>query len=88
MRERVKEVSNVHVEAEQRRQGHASRLLQEVCSDADMAGIVLLLSPSPEDEGMTIDNLASWYARFGFVEIQAEPMLMARAPKQQSWTVH
>lgn len=88
LRGRVMDVSAVHVEPEDRRQGHATALLRMVCADADLSGFVLLLSPEPEDDGMPIDALAAWYSRLGFVTIQDEPMLMARAPRQASRGMH
>ena len=88
MRDRVREVSAVHVEPEHRRQGFGSAIMQAVCADADHAGFVLLLQPEPESGGMTIDELSAWYSRFGFVAIQESPLLMARSPRPLAPVVH
>jgi GNAT superfamily N-acetyltransferase len=69
----------VAIAATNQRKGHATALLHEVCREADIAGIVLLLRPEPFADGMDAEQLAKWYGRFGFVQIQAEPVvLMAR----------
>ena len=71
----VIEVSNVHVDEWHRRKGIASRLLRQVCDDADAHGKVLMLMPDGDDW------LPEWYSKFGFVRIQNNPVLMARQPK-------
>ena len=52
------------------RKGYATRLMQRVCRDADLSGIVLVLIPA----------VHSFYERFGFKVIQSDPIMMARAP--------
>ena len=73
----VVEVSEVFVPEWHRRKGIASRLLRQVCDDADAHGKVLMLMPDGDDW------LPAWYARFGFVAIQNNPVLMARQPFQR-----
>lgn len=82
MRTQTRELSALEVPVESRRAGHATALMHDVCSEADEAGITLVLFVQPfNDPDMSRAQLAAWYARsFGFVPIQAEPMLMARMP--------
>lgn len=70
----VRELSSLYTAIESRQQGYATELLQAVCNDADIEGMVLVLSPA--DSG-----LQAFYKRFGFIEIQPRPVLMARAPQ-------
>jgi len=50
--------------------GDGSRILQELCSQANKHQIVLSLSPismpNGKDVPMSDENLKSWYGRFGF----------------------
>lgn len=63
-------VSNVETDAPHQRKGHATRLMQRVCRDADLGGVVLVLLPAVD----------SFYERFGFTQLQASPIMMVRAP--------
>jgi GNAT superfamily N-acetyltransferase len=76
MRDGIREI--VAVESSNPRKGHATALMHELCTDADAAGIVLLLRPHPFAPGMDSEQLVNWYTRFGFEPIQGEPVLMAR----------
>ena len=79
LRGSTRELCNVHVPAEARQRGEASALLREVCEEADAAGMMLVLFVAPFDSGPRADDLAAWYGRHGFAEIQAEPVrMMAR----------
>lgn len=80
MRDDVVELSSLHCPVEERRNGFASQLVQEICDEADAAGKLLLIHVQPfAEEGMSRAHLRHWYAgRFGFQEIQAKPLLMAR----------
>lgn len=82
MRTRTRELSALEVGPESRRAGQATALMHEVCQEADDAGITLVLFVQPFGQWeLSRTQLADWYAkRFGFVPIQAEPMLMARMP--------
>jgi hypothetical protein len=67
----------------QQRCGFATTLVHAVCREADQHGIVLMLAPQPFGDhiAMSKDQLVDWYAReFGFMEFQAQPLLMARLP--------
>lgn len=78
--ERVREVVKVWTDEDHRKQGYATELMQDVCDEADVEGIVLILQPLPFGEGLDRDKLVTWYHRFGFVKTQNKPVLMARAP--------
>jgi hypothetical protein len=71
----------VSIRTKNPRKGHATHLMHDVCAEADRLGFVLLLQVKPFDEGMTEEQLEKWYERFGFLEIQQEPVLMARQPR-------
>lgn len=71
-----------------RRQGHGSALLRNLCAEADEHRKVLLLMPKPYGAvGMDDAQLIEWYARFGFEAIQSAPVLMARRPGSVSFKV-
>lgn len=77
-------ISHVHTMAEHRRKGDASKLMRNVCMEADENGTVLVLEPkAPEhDKPMDDIDLQLWYRRYGFERIQSEPVvLMMRAPR-------
>lgn len=88
--ERVREVVSVWTDEDHRKQGYGTELMQAVCDEADVEGIVLILQPRPFDSviksmvGGPLPSrwlgLENWYARFGFVKTQNKPVLMARAP--------
>lgn len=82
MRAQTRELSALFVPIESRKAGHATELMHDVCSEADEAGITLVLFVNPFDEpDLSRAQIADWYTRrFGFVPIQADPMLMARMP--------
>lgn len=81
MREQIVELSALHVPIEQRREGFATALLTEICKEADAAGKLLLLHVKPFSDGvMSASQLATFYSRFGFQDIQPDPRLMARMP--------
>ncbi len=69
--------------------GHATTLMWSVCHEADVAGITLILQPKPfGEEGLDDDKLKRFYAKFGFVEFQQEPVvLMARTPVRKRLVV-
>lgn len=93
--ERVREVVSVWTDEDHRKQGYATELMQAVCDEADVQGIVLILQPLPfgdvipkgagaKDQAaytaLKADKLIAWYHRFGFMKTQNKPVLMARAP--------
>lgn len=69
MSPKVWAITSVGVGIKFRRQGHASRLLQEVVNDADRETVVLILQvePDPHDgTNRTAEELKGWYRRVGF----------------------
>jgi GNAT superfamily N-acetyltransferase len=75
------EVKSVKTVKPQRHQGHASRLLEQVCEEADKNGTLLVLTPEQFDNGpIGSKQLQDWYERFGFAVIQDRPVLMCRDP--------
>ena len=82
MRAGIRELSQLSVLEPDRGQGHASKLLDAVCAEADKSRKVLLLMPSAYEAG-GLDDLAliAWYRRHGFIVIQRNPILMARQPR-------
>ncbi len=77
MRGKVLEVSHVHTDEVHRGKGQATQLLMDVCDEADTDDVVLMLMPNGEAW------LVDWYEKFGFVEIQEYPLLMARPPYKE-----
>ena len=72
MRVTIREVHSLHTEPGMRGKGMATKLLKQVCEEADKCGKVMILLPDDE-------KLAAWYQKFGFELIQQEPkMIMAR----------
>ena len=51
------------------RKGHGTALLKQILSDADRESVDLYLEVSPSD-GLSYDQLASWYKRHGFKELK------------------
>jgi GNAT superfamily N-acetyltransferase len=78
--ERVREVVNVWSDPDHRKHGYATELLKQVTDEADVAGFVLMLQPKEFGRSNGLKQLENWYERFGFVKIQSNPVLMARAP--------
>lgn len=72
MRGKIREVHSLHTEPGMRGKGQATKLLNQVCAEADKCDKVLILLPDD-------DKLMAWYQKFGFELIQQEPkMLMMR----------
>ena len=77
----VLELVRVWTDPEHRKQGYSTELLTSICEDADITGTVLMLNPRTFGR-VGLENLAGWYERFGFMEIQKKPVvLMARMPQ-------
>lgn len=74
----VLEVSSLRTEPGARKQGYGTQLMQSICRDADIERVVLVLSPKAYDSGP--NELDKFYGRFGFIQIQRAPVLMARMP--------
>ena len=85
LRDGLREVSFIEVPAEFRGQGYGRQLMDELTLEADEHGIVLFVSVDPyHDSPLDQAALRAWYERNGFVEFQAEPLLMARMPDKAS----
>lgn len=71
-----------HLEASEKRQGHAGQLLRNVCIEAAENNIILLIMPRPYGTfDMTREQLADWYTKgFGFAVLQQSPLLLVRPP--------
>ena len=83
MREQTREITRLACSRYEQGKGAATRLLEQVCDEADEAGITLVLWPRPygDDIALSQSQLIDWYARrFGFIQVQPEPPLMARMP--------
>jgi ribosomal protein S18 acetylase RimI-like enzyme len=80
LRAGLREVTDIYTPPEDRRKGHADRLLASVCSEADGHGITLLMAVEGSD-GASTDDLCGWYKRHGFSFLQIEPVvLVTRLP--------
>lgn len=78
----VLEVVRVWTDPEARKQGYATELMKSITEDADIEGVVLILTPRTFGKTAGLEDLAKWYARFGFQTIQTTPVkLMARMPQ-------
>jgi len=78
----VLEVVRVWTDPEARGQGFATELLKSITEDADIEGVVLILTPRIFGKTAGLQDLAKWYERFGFSTIQRSPVvLMARMPQ-------
>lgn len=74
MRDRVREITNVHCESQARRKRLATALLNCVCQEADANKVTLLLTARPsDDEGPNEETLLAWYEKFGFTKLQDTP---------------
>lgn len=71
----------VAVQSSAQGRGEATKLMRSVFDEADHAGLLLLVKPETFAPGLTDEQLRKWYARLNFVEFQAEPCLLARAPQ-------
>lgn len=72
MRGKIREVNSLHTEPGMRGKGQATKLMREVCAEADKCDKVLILLPDD-------DKLMAWYQKFGFELIQQDPkMIMMR----------
>lgn len=79
MRGDVVELRGLRTHPDHRGNGDATRLMLSTTLDADMWRYFLFIHVEPEDDS-PLDKaaLANWYHKFGFVTIQADPLLMVR----------
>lgn len=68
----------ISIRSEDQRSGQATRLMHQVCQEADTARMTLILQVKPFADGLTEEQLQRWYSKFGFEVIQTDPILMAR----------
>lgn len=68
-------------------QGWGTKLLQQICAEADQEQVELLLGVSPDDDSY-FWPLARWYAKFGFRRFRSQlnPAFntMLRIPKDRT----
>ena len=68
--ENVKHVHIYHIGSFKNNRGNGSRILQQLCFQADKFQIILSLSPifmpNGKNEPMSTEQLKSWYGKFGF----------------------
>lgn len=80
------EVNRVNVPTQHRGYGHGSRLLRQVCADADTTQSTLVLYIHPTGP-LDYLSLAAWYLRRGFRFADADETEfsyhMIREPKEQ-----
>lgn len=71
----------IQTEEPQRGQGHASQLLERICSLADKVGVTLTLRAEPKARriGLVQEELVEWYGRYGF---EGSWEKMTRGPRE------
>lgn len=74
MRDSVRLLHDLKTDKGMRGKGHASKLLTQVCEEADSIGMTIILMP---DDG----KLEAWYNKVGFERTQDKPVIMVRQPK-------
>lgn len=83
MRAASRELVNFEVSKDEQNKGYGARLLRKTCTEADTAGMVLVLWAKPygADAPLDLPKLVEWYNRFGFAVLQTTPddgVMMAR----------
>lgn len=77
LRGRLLEVTRLHTPEQHRGKGHATKLIEKITRYADCDRITLLLMPKPYGESaLGVSELCEFYARFGFTELQVQPVLL------------
>ena len=77
---KVKMLRNLYVNEQHRRQGYARALLTHIAAKADAEQYAIMLEPRSDE--IELDVLLSMYAEHGFVELQADPLLLVRFPAE------
>lgn len=84
------EISHVLTPEGERKKGYANALIAEICHNADVDSLCLLIMPQPFSDSPCLSKaeLADWYARrFGFFSFQDSPaLLMLRMPYMMQMT--
>jgi hypothetical protein len=70
-------VNRINVPVTERGKGIGHSMLKWILKDADTEGVQLCLHPQPSD-GLTFDELVSWYERHGFVDDESNPCRFIR----------
>ena len=70
----IREITRFYVPEEFRGKGEGTALLQDVCEQADIKQLALMLIADTE-------RLLLYYGTFGFELIQPTPMIMLRLPQ-------
>ena len=73
------ELSKLH--SKEPGQGHASKLLKQVCQEADKNKVILMVLVDPFEDGLSKQELRDWYSRLGFDILQETPTIMTRMPE-------
>lgn len=85
---KIKLITKLYVEPEERGNGYASELMKEIANNADLNGHALIVEPNPFGiHGLDKSKLISFYAKHGFVRLQKEPYLMVRYPHEPKVTL-
>ncbi|MFJ2112310.1 GNAT family N-acetyltransferase [Streptomyces sp. NPDC087850] len=71
-------LTEIAVWPEHRAKGWGSEILKQVCRAADAEGIALMLSVDPGPGGLSDEELAAWYGRYGFQRLQEDETVMIR----------
>lgn len=74
LRNTVRLVHDLKTAKGMRGKGQGTKLLQQVCEEADKCGIMLILMPDNE-------KLEKWYNSKGFNRTQDKPVIMVRVPQ-------
>ena len=59
-------ITRINVPSQNRGHGFGTRLLKQICSDADKENVSLWLEPYPSGD-LDYQALVDWYSRHGFV---------------------
>lgn len=71
-------IHRINVPASHRGKGIGSKLLREICADADSENTELRLVVSPSGD-LNFTDLYEWYSRYGFIDVKVRGE-MARLP--------
>jgi hypothetical protein len=78
LRDQVREIVSMH--SEDKGKGHATELLEGICTEADVNAMTLMLMVRAYGDGMSELSLCQWYGKHGFFIAGSEPCIMLRAP--------
>lgn len=81
MRKDIREISQVECKITERGQGHATKLLDDICREADAKRMILVLSVEPFGDipPLSKEQLQEWYCTsFDFNILQEQPLMLVR----------